>query len=68
MEPIEPAREAKHLLRRLEAAAASTRQMAESGDLASAYQNLARIEKFARDARGAISNAMTERRLDHANR
>ena len=62
---IEPERAAKHLLRRLEAAAAATREMCDGGDLAAAYQNLERVERFAKEGRDAVAQAMRERRWNH---
>ena len=62
------ARNAWHLLNRLEAAVAGTRQMVEDEEFGAAYQNLDRIEKLVQKTKPQVSQAMTERRWDHGER
>ena len=56
------ARKARNLCHRIEAAAASTRQMVERGEYGAAYDNLRNIEGFTIAAKVAASRAMLERR------
>lgn len=59
---LDPARNAKHVLRRLEAATAGTQQMVEEGRYGEAYQNLMRVETLTLKAKGELQKAMIERR------
>lgn len=58
----ESQRAAWHLLNRLEAAAAGTRQMLEDDEPGHAYENLIRMEGMLTQAKLKTQLAMTERR------